>query len=315
MARKPYSLWVDYLEREFIANSLEGYIVRGVKGITTNPAIFHAAFTKSKAYETQKTEARRRGLKAKLLYEELAISDVQLAADKLQNIYDGTNGFVSIEVDPTFAHDAIATIEEAKRLCKLIDRENVMIKVPATEAGVIAIKELVKLGFAINATLVFSLDQTRRVLRAVSGATNAVVISVFVSRFDREIDGKLPPKLRYKTGIMNAFLHYHKVEEANNPFVRTLFASTGVKGGDLEADYYLSNLALENAVNTAPLTALDLFLQRPTEAVKLPSVAECEEFFAVIKEHEIDYDKLCKKLLDDALAQFTQAFADILHTI
>lgn len=311
-----YSIWVDYLERDFIVRQLPGFLAGGACGVTTNPAIFKAAFTGSCAYEAQKQQSK---LKGKSLYELLAVSDVQAACDALSGVFDGTNGFVSIEVDPAFAHDAASTIEEAKRMYKLIKRENVMIKIPATPAGYIAIKQLVQAGIPVNATLVFALDQTERILKAVHNSTVAVVISVFVSRFDRLIDSKLPAHLQSKTGIYNAAQHYNAIQSAGEKNVRTLFASTGVKGDALPKSYYVSALAAENCVNTAPLEAITAYwadggAQQPIIPKSILPISHeaISEFQRELSANGIDLQAVCDHLISDALAQFQTAFSDIL---
>lgn len=307
-----FSLWVDYIERDFVEKTLPIYIEKGVRGATSNPAIFKDAFLKSNAYDEEKKSL---GFKGKKLYEALAISDIQRAADKFRELYDADqDGFVSIEVDPSFAHDAVSTIEEAKRLYKRINRPNVMIKVPATEAGYIAIKELNRAKIPVNVTLVFGLDQVRKVLRALKGTEVPAVISVFVSRFDRVLDQKLPAHLQAKAGITNAAACYNLVEEAKEKNIRTLFASTGVKGDTLPADYYISNLLADQSVNTAPVHTIDAFLSKPDQAPKLPiDHSEIEKFFAELADHKIDFDVVCDELLKDGLKQFEVAFDEILN--
>ena len=241
---------------------------------------------------------------------------MQKAADLFRPLYDrDEDGFVSIEVDPAFAHDAVSTIEEGKALFKKINRPNVMIKVPATEAGVIAVKELVKAEIPVNATLVFGLDQTRRVLRALKESPVPAVISIFVSRFDRLLDGKLPAELKAKAGIMNAAAHYNLIEAAGEKNVRALFASTGVKGDDLSAAYYVSELLADNAVNTAPPATIDAYLKTADRQNRLPiAQGEIEAFFAALGDQGVNFDAVCDELLSDGLSQFEKAFAEILKS-
>lgn len=313
MARKPFSLWIDHIERDFLERDLPRYIDAGVVGATSNPAIFKEAFLKSKAYEAEKAKL---GFKGKKLYEALAISDVQKAADAFRPLFDrDEDGFVSIEVDPAHAHDAVSTIEEGKMLFKKIGRPNVMIKIPATEAGYIAIKELVKAKIPVNATLVFGLDQTRKILRAAQGAEAPVVISVFVSRFDRLLDGKLPAELKAKAGIMNAAAHYNLIEAAGEKNIRALFASTGVKGDELPASYYVTGLLADNSVNTAPPATIDAYLKTADRQSRLPiAQSEIEAFFAALGDQNVNFDAVCAELLQDGLTQFEKAFAEILKS-
>jgi transaldolase len=308
---KNYSLWIDYLERNFIHSELPDLMRSGVVGATSNPAIFKEAFLTSKAYEDQKSGLTKKG---KALYEMLAISDVQAAADAFRPLYDrGEDGFVSIEVDPAFAHDAVSTLEEARALHKKINRPNVMIKVPATEAGVIAIKELAKSEIPVNATLVFGLDQTRRILKVLEGVQTPVVISIFVSRFDRLLDSRLSKELQAKAGIMNAAAHYNLIEEVGQKNIRALFASTGVKGDHLPADYYVMQLAACHAVNTAPPPAAKAYMAGGDRTMRLPIArSEIETYFARLADEGVDFDQVCEELLQDGLFQFEKAFKEIL---
>ena len=311
MTPQGYALWIDYLERDFIDTELPGLIAQGACGATSNPAIFKESFLSSKAYEGQKSGLNKKG---KALYEALAISDVQAAADVFRPLYDrGEDGYVSIEVDPAFAYDAVSTIEEGKALHKRIGRPNVMIKVPATQEGVIAIKELAKAGIPVNATLVFGLDQTRRILKVLEGEETPVVVSIFVSRFDRLLDGKLPENLRAKAGIMNAAAHYNLIEAAGRRNIRALFASTGVKGDHLPADYYVRQLAAAHAVNTAPLVAAKTYLGSADRGTHLPIAQdEINTFFAALADEAVNFDQVCEELLRDGLTQFEKAFGEIL---
>ncbi|MDR0664056.1 MAG: transaldolase [Helicobacteraceae bacterium] len=316
MSKTPFSLWIDYLDRDFIVGDLPEYLRRGARGVTTNPAIFKQAIVGKDSYKTQIERLKGAGVLGKRLYEALAIADAQNAADALKPYFDGQDGFVSIEVDPAFAYDAPSAIEEARRLHKAIGRENVMIKIPATNEGVIAIKELLKLGIPTNATLVFSTDQTRKLLSAAKGSQTPLVISVFVSRFDREIDERLPKELRAKTGIINAANHYNMIANADGKNVRALFASTGVKGGGLSADYYIRELLGDNLINTAPLTAIDAFLASGDRENRLPIAPEkIAAFFGELDAKGIDFERLCDKLLAEGLALFERAFSDIILTL
>jgi transaldolase len=316
VSKTSFSLWIDYLDRDFISGDLHKYLERGARGITTNPAIFKEAIVGKNSYKAQIKALKLKGVSGKKLYETLAIEDAQNAADRLKPYFDGSDGFISVEVDPAYARDAASTIEEAKRLYKAIGRENVMIKIPATNEGFIAIKETLKIGVPTNATLVFSLEQTRKILRAANDNETPLVISVFVSRFDRAIDEKLPENLKAKTGIFNAANHYNLIRESRRKNVRALFASTGVKGGDLSADYYISELLGDCLVNTAPLKAIETFLTNADRKNKLPiSPDRLEAFFAQIKASGVDFEELCDTLLRDGLAQFERAFSDILSAL
>ena len=191
-----FSLWADFIERDYLDNGFKALIKEGIiNGATSNPSIFKSAILTSPAYQRQIEELS--GLDAKAKYEALAIYDIQKAADILRPLYDkGDDGYVSIEVDPMLCDDTAATVDEGRRLYKMIDRPNVMIKVPATEAGYGAMRALVSDGIAVNATLVFSKEQALAAADAFAegqkeGASVDTVISVFVSRIDRALDTEL----------------------------------------------------------------------------------------------------------------------------
>ena len=252
-----FSLWCDFVERSFLEGEFGELIANNVvNAATSNPSIFQSAFLGSPAYAEDK--AKLQGKSAKEMYEALAISDIQLAAQKLLLSYEkGDDGFISIEVDPFLCDDTEATVEEGKRLFKAIGYPNVMIKVPATEAGFSAMEALLSEGINVNATLIFSDAQTKECLKAFAGANQTLVkkgvqklpqavISIFVSRFDRKLDDALK-KIDFVTsrvGVMNAMRCYELIQNAKLHNVRTLFASTGVKGDKLSPDYYIKELFL-----------------------------------------------------------------------
>ncbi len=319
-----FSLWADFIERNFITTGLRTYIQNGVvNGATSNPAIFKNAILNSSAYKEQLATLKH--LTPKQQYEAVAIKDIQAAADELRALYDsGDSGYVSIEVDPFLCDDAIATIDEAKRLYKEINRPNVMIKVPATKAGYVAMQELVASGIAVNATLVFKKEQALGSTAAfkkgfeASGKSVDTVISIFVSRIDRALEGTLSEKgiTPSKAGIYNASQIYDAIMDEDVPQCRTLFASTGVKGDALRASYYIEEMLAYNSVNTAPLEALEAYIKTDVKDKKLPiSSSEVTELFAAIEKIGIDFDALLQGQIDDGLEQFKVAFQEILEAL
>ena len=319
-----FSLWADFIERDFIDHGLKELIDRGVvNGATSNPAIFKNAILTSPAYKDQLLELK--DLPAKARYEALAIYDIQKAADQLRPLLEkGDDGYVSIEVDPYLCDDAAATIEEGKRLFDSIARPNVMIKVPATEAGYEAMEALAAEGIAVNATLVFSEQQAVLSAEAFeraqdkSGVVVNTVISVFVSRIDRAIDDVLEesgvtPSL---SGIYNAAAIYNAVEAKEVLKCRTLFASTGVKGDTLPASYYVDGLLAYNSINTAPIATIDAFITGADKAPKLPIKEEViRQHFEAVAAAGIDFEAVVQKQIDDGLTAFKDAFSDILRTL
>lgn len=321
-----FSLWCDFVEREFLQNEFRGMIERGeIKGATSNPAIFASAILNSPAYK--KSIEKLRGMGAKEIYENLAFSDIKSAATSLLPLWekDKNDGFISIEIDPTLCDDAGKSIDEGRRIFERINMPNVMIKVPATSAGFEVMSALVQDGININATLVFSTAQAKKCLNALSACDNnseiapKAVISVFVSRFDRFVEANADYMKRVdsaengvdsapKLGIFNAMNCYKIIENFSNPHIRTLFASTGVKGDALPASYYVTNLLLPNTINTAPLGTIKDFVAQKCEFVEVPK--NIDEFLA-----NFEVDKIAQKLLNDGLEAFKTEFEKLLGAI
>ena len=322
-----FSLWCDFVERSFLQNEFKKLIDNSVvNGATSNPAIFKEAILNSPIY---KNEIKKLSSKsAKEIYEELACEDIKLAADILEPLYEkDDDGFISIEIDPRLCDDAKGSIEEGKRLYEKIGKKNVMIKVPATNAGYEVIEELVGEGINVNVTLVFSPLQTKLSLQAIKRGQQKmgvgkdlpqVVISVFVSRFDRKLDSKLSEKniKTSLTGIFNASKIYNMIENQHIINTRTLFASTGVKGGDLPSDYYIKELLYPNSINTAPLKTIDALLKNRDFLPKEPLSNDIiDEYFKVLENQGIDMDKVYEELMKEGIEAFKVAFSDILETL
>ncbi|MCU1580855.1 MAG: transaldolase [Microbacteriaceae bacterium] len=287
------SIWLDDLSRERIATGgLQKLISeRNVVGVTTNPTIFASALAKGEAYDAQVAELAAAGTSVTEAVFEITTHDVTAASDIFRPVYDASNGFdgrVSIEVEPGLAHDTAGTIAEAKTLWAKVDRPNVMIKIPATVAGLEAITESIAAGISVNVTLIFSLERHRAVINAyLNGLEKAKaagldlstihsVASFFVSRVDTEIDKRLDAigtaeatALKSKAGIANARLAYQVYEQAFDSEraklllasgankQRPLWASTGVKSPDLPDTLYVTELAVADVVNTMPEKTLE----------------------------------------------------------
>lgn len=321
-----FSLWCDFVEREFLVGEFRAMIEKGeIKGATSNPAIFASAILNSPAYK--KSIEKLRGLSAKEIYENLAFSDIKSAATSLLPLWERNknDGFISIEIDPTLCDEAGKSIDEGRRIFERINMPNVMIKVPATEAGYEVMSVLYADKININATLVFSTSQAQKCLNALgmsdndSEITPKAVISVFVSRFDRFVEGAESSANKVdsatflldsapKLGIYNAIKCYKIIENFSNPHIRTLFASTGVKGGALPASYYVTNLLLPNTINTAPLGTIKDFVAQKREFVEVPK--NIDEFLA-----NFEVEKIAQKLLNDGLEAFKIEFEKLLKSI
>ncbi len=324
LKNEKFALWADFIERDYLDKEFKTLINEGIiNGATSNPAIFKNAILTSPAYKKQL--ASLEGLDAKSKYEAVAIFDIQKAADILRPLYDANDdGYVSIEVDPMLCDDAEATIAEGARLHKSIDRPNVMIKVPATEAGYVAMKALVSQGIAVNATLIFSKEQALSCADAFEagqkegGSSVDTVISVFVSRIDRAMDAELVAKgvTPSLAGNYNAAMIYSAIEAKGVARCRTLFASTGVKGDDLRPSYYIDELLAAHSVNTAPIETIAAFVKGGDKQVKLPLDAKMiDEHFEKIKAVGIDFDGVVSKQIEDGLSAFKDAFSEILKEL
>ncbi|MCG3659666.1 transaldolase [Aliarcobacter butzleri] len=320
-----YSLWCDFIERDFLENRFKEIIKNGIiQGATSNPAIFESSITTSVAYKQQLDMLQANN--EKTIYEELALTDIKRAAFLLDDLHkkDADDGFISIEVDPLLCDDAAGTIEEGIRLYSSINAENIMIKIPATDAGYIAMRELTSRGINVNATLIFSPQQAIKCAQALdegikdSNKDIKAVISVFVSRFDRLMDNDFSNKglQKSKLGIINATKCYYEVTKFQNSNIRTLFASTGVKGNELNPSYYIDNLIYPNSVNTAPLATIEDWLtDGKKEQTVIMSEADCDKYFELLKDKGIKMEEVYEKLLADGLESFKNSFKDLLSKL
>jgi transaldolase len=319
-----FSLWADFIEREYLDNEFKELIDRGVvNGATSNPAIFKNAILNSNAYKEQLESLG--SLTPKQKYEALAIYDIKKAADMLKPLYDaGDDGYVSIEVDPYLCDDAEATIAEGKRLFKEINRKNVMIKIPATKAGYEAMKELSSNAIPVNATLIFKKSQAISCAKAFregrqkSGINVDTVISVFVSRVDRALDEELSRNgvEVALSGIYNSADIYNEIEAMKVSGCRVLFASTGVKDDSLPAHYYIEKLLAYNSVNTAPVDTIKAFEKYGVSGSALPiSSKTIKEHFNKVKALGVDFESVLDKQIYDGLESFKDSFKEILESL
>ena len=323
-----FSLWLDFVERDYLKNAFSPLIEKGIiNGATSNPSIFASSITTSPAYKAQRSQLT--GKSPKEIYEALAIEDIRTAAQALREAYDeGNDGYISIEVDPFLSYDTEGTIAEGKRLFAAIGEPNVMVKVPATNAGYEAMEALLSTGISVNATLVFSPEQARRCLKAMKhgidmfetdgGRRVQAVISVFVSRFDRLLDADLAAEgiEVSKTGIYNAAKIYNMIEKNHTPSIKTLFASTGVKGDTLPADYYIRELFAPHSVNTAPLATIEAYIAKKETETKLPMEAnDINGYFTRLSDCGFEMDEVYARLLNEGLKAFEDAFQDMLNTL
>ncbi len=309
-------IWVDYLDREFLDNDFKKLVNSGfVNGLTSNPAIFSNALKKD-IYK--KDLEILKGKSSKEKYEEMAIKDIQKACDILKPLYnEGNDGFASIEVDPRLVNDAKGSIDEALRLYDRIERENVMIKIPANETGFKTMEKLAKKGININATLVFSPNQAMKALEAINKGNVEGVISVFVSRFDRKLNPLLEKHnlAKDRVGFFNAIKIYNQIQNANVPNIRILFASTGVKQQYLPKDYYVQNLYLPNSVLTLPLDVIEAIKDKELQESFLFQTKHIDAFFSFLIPSGINLQRIYKELFDEGVKAFEEAFENMLNSI
>lgn len=317
-----FSLWCDFVQKDFLRDEFVSLVRASlIQGATSNPSIFAKAFA-TPVYE--QAIAGLRGKNKKSIYEELACADIQRAAEILKPLWerDKALGYISLEIDPFLCDEASKSIDEGKRLYKRINMPNVMIKVPATQAGYEVMNALAKEGINVNATLVFSPKQAKECALALQQGIHyasspiQAVISVFVSRFDRAVDSQLEAHLRAKCGIINAMDCYEVIESFKAPAIRTLFASTGVKDGDLEPSYYIDSLIFPHSVNTAPLDAIRAFEKSQNKAQKLLMNAQNRlAFWESLQNVGISRQSLSQNLLDEGLSAFCASFEEMLRAL
>ncbi len=327
------SPWLDTLSRDALRDgSLAGLIARGVRGVTSNPSIFEKAISGSALYDEDIASHRDAGSSVDDTYWALVMDDIQAAADLLRPLYDasvGVDGYVSVEIDPRLADETASSIDAGKALFTRANRPNVMIKVPATAAGVPVIEELLAAGINVNVTLIFSLDRYDEVLRswrrgverALAGGlrTPHSVGSFFVSRVDTEVDKRLdaigtPDALaaRGKSAVAQAQVAYANfvafmADGAPRPVQRPLWASTSTKNPDYPELLYVDTLIGPDTVNTLPEPTLEAFDARGTVARTVDGdVAAARGMLEQVAAVGVDMDDVAE-LLE---RQGVQAFAD-----
>lgn len=347
------SIWLDDLSRSRIeSGNLESLISsRSVSGVTTNPTIFAGALGKGEGYGPQLAELATAGASATEAIFEITTVDVANACDIFHDVYRETAGFdgrVSIEVEPGLAHDAKGTVAQAKELYAKVNRENVMIKIPATKAGLSAITEVIALGISVNVTLIFSLQRYREVISAYkAGIEKAIasnvdvskihsVASFFVSRVDTEIDKRLSAigsdvseALKSKAGLANARLAYQVFEEefgdaawlalessgANKQ--RPLMASTGVKDPALPDTLYVTELVAPMLVNTMPEKTMEAVFDHG--AIPKDSITghyeSARAILDAISEIGVSYDEVTELLESEGVDKFNVSWAELVESI
>ncbi|MFE6153450.1 transaldolase [Streptomyces sp. NPDC057889] len=353
LAGEGVSIWLDDLSRKRIESGNLAELIENshVVGVTTNPSIFQAAIGSGEGYEEQLADLATRGVTVDEAVRMMTTADVRAAADILRPLYDATqgrDGRVSIEVDPRLAHDTDATVAEAKQLSWLVDRPNVMIKIPATKAGLPAITEVIGLGISVNVTLIFSLERYRAVMDAyLAGLEKAQaagidlagihsVASFFVSRVDAEIDKRLDQvgtdeakSLKGRAALANARLAYEayeevfaseratKLETAGANKQRPLWASTGVKDPAYKDTLYVDELVAPGTVNTMPEGTLKATADHGeiTGDTVTGGYEQARADLKAVDALGISYDEVVQQLEDEGVAKFDVAWNDLLGTV
>lgn len=345
------SIWLDDLSRERLTSGNLAELIKthNVVGVTTNPTIFAGALSKGAAYAEQMRELAAAGASVEEAVFAATCDDVRAACDVFAPVYKGSNGFdgrVSIEVDPRLARDAEGTAKMARELYERVDRENVMIKIPATQEGLRPIAETLAAGISVNVTLIFSLTRYREVINAyMLGLEQALengkdlstihsVASFFVSRVDTEIDARLEAaggdavQLKGKAGLANARLAYEVFEEmfsserwarlqAHGANVqRPLWASTGVKDPSLPDTLYVTGLVAPNTVNTMPEATLNAVADHGevTGNTIVPNYSESNNVLDAISVH-VSYPEVVEKLEVEGLSKFDVSWEELLQTV
>ena len=347
------SIWLDDLSRDRIqSGGLEKLIAeKNVVGVTTNPTIFAGALAKGTTYDEQVSTLAKAGTSVTDAVFEITTDDVAAGCDIFRGVFDATDGKdgrVSIEVEPAFAHDAAKTIEQGKQLWAKVNRPNAMIKVPATVEGLDAITALIAEGISVNVTLIFSLQRHREVIEAyllgleqakaagVDLSTIRSVASFFVSRVDTEIDNQLTAvgtdealALKSKAGVANAQLAYEVYEQAfatdraaallaaGAHKQRPLWASTGVKDPSLPDTLYVTELAVDDVVNTMPEKTLDATFDHGqiTGDAVTGSYEAAREVLAAVAAQGISYDDVTALLEKEGVEKFIVSWNELLDTV
>lgn len=352
------SIWYDNIQRKLLENGeLAGMISAGeIYGVTSNPSIFHNAIAKSNDYDQDLIPLLKSNKPTEEIFEALAVKDIQEACDLFLDLYNKTNGgdgFVSLEVNPKLAHETEETIHEAQRLWDLVGRRNLMIKIPATLAGIPAIEKSIAAGINVNVTLIFSQERYERVMDAyLSGLEKRIaagmpvnkiasVASFFVSRMDTKVDKRLDAiidedgenadkakSLLGKSAVANAKLAYQRylkvfgserfaeIKKHSGRAQRPLWASTSTKNPAYSDVLYVDTLIGQNTVNTMPPKTLVAFNDHGTAASTLESgVDEAAKVLESLESLGISVRTVTKELEDEGVASFSKAFEELLATI
>jgi len=350
------SIWLDSIDRRMLQDGELDRRIRedALTGMTSNPTIFQKALASSNAYDDQITEAEDKGLTSWELFELLETTDVRDACDHFAGVYSSTrggDGYVSIEVSPGVSHSADATVEEARRLWKTVDRPNVMVKVPGTAEGAIAVRRLIAEGINVNITLLFAIEAHERVSDAyIAGLEDRIksgkpidglhsVASFFVSRVDTEVDKRLDvliakadaaekdrlKMLKGRAAIANAKLAYRLFRQKfagprwetlarqGARLQRPLWASTSTKNPEYRDVMYVEELIGPDTVDTMPPATIEAFREHGVvDRTVDKKVAAAEGLLREIEAVGISMKDVTAKLLVDGIASFQKSFDELI---
>ena len=338
------SIWLDNITRDLLdTGTLQRYIDElSVTGLTSNPTIFEHAIKSSPSYDAPIREKLANGRSGEELFFELALEDITRAADLFRPIHERTNtvdGWVSLEVSPLLAYDALSTLRAAKDLFARASRPNLFIKIPGTKEGLPAIEEAIFAGVPVNVTLLFSrehyLAAAQAFLRGVERRLDAglnpnvgSVASVFISRWDAAVADDIPSRLRNQLGIAMAQRTYkaardllssprwHRVYNAGARPQRVLWASTGTKDATASDILYVKALAAPFTVNTMPEKTLQALSKRHQLGSILPADGgDCEEALAQFAEAGVDIDVLAVRLQQDGAKSFSKSWNELMAVL
>jgi transaldolase len=344
------SIWLDFIDRKFIKSGQLKKLIDedGVRGITSNPAIFEKAISGSSDYDEQIATLNQQGKRNDEIFYAVAIDDIKAAADLFKPVYeeevDGADGFVSLEVSPLLARDTEGTIKQAIDLWQKVDRKNVMIKIPGTAEGLQAIRKCISEGININVTLLFGLPRYEEVTEAyISGLEDRVnagksinqiasVASFFLSRIDVLVDPLLQEKgfseIKGEVAIASAKKAYQiykrvfgserfkKLEEKGARPQRVLWASTGTKDPAVSDVKYVEALIGADTVDTIPIETLDAYRDHGNPENRLEQdLNKAHQTLEKLKEIGINIDEITQKLEDEGIEKFNKPYEKLLKAI
>jgi transaldolase len=342
------SIWLDFISRSLLSGGeLKRLVDEGITGVTSNPSIFQKSICETHDYDDiVQAVQKNKSPDIPGIYEKMAVDDIQKAADVLRPVYDstgGSDGFVSFEVSPHLACATAETVSEAERLWKLVNRPNLMIKVPATKEGIPAVEILTARGINVNATLIFNINHYGAVamayIRGLEKNSNpkqvASVASFFVSRIDTAVDKLLDKNgspaalnLRGKIAVASAKMVYRRFSEIfyESPFAaqrnrgakvqRLVWGSTGAKNPRYSDVLYVDEIIGPDTINTVPMPTLNAFLDHgQARQSLLEDVGVAEKQIAGLKKFGVDLEAVTEQLQKEGVQSFIQAFDQLLESL